>query len=87
MTTLQLIASELNRAPRAAEDYLDIDTIRRRVAKIKNTWSEATATSRAIEGLRRRAELAAMMEDLLDDDLTGDDLSGDDRESTFSLVG
>ncbi len=42
-------------------DFVDMDTIRRRLAKIKNRWSPEMVRARALEGTRRRAELEALL--------------------------
>lgn len=40
---------------------LDLRTIRRRVAKIKQSWTPEIAQARAAEGARRRRELDALV--------------------------
>jgi hypothetical protein len=47
--------------PTTESSELDIATIRRRVASIKRKWSPETVRARAIEGERRRSELAALL--------------------------
>ena len=86
MTTLQLISSEKNFAQDQAvstEQFVDMATIRRRIATIKNRWSPETIRARALEGARRRSELQALLADLLDEQAA--DEARDD--SGFSLVG
>jgi hypothetical protein len=63
------------------ERFVDAETIRRRVAKIKNSWDAETARARAIEGARRRGELAAMFDGLEDVDMQVA------NHHNFSLVG
>jgi len=46
---------------------LDMLTIRRRVAQIKNKWTPEVSQARAAEGARRRRELDAMVAQLLGD--------------------
>ena len=41
--------------------YVDMSTIRKRVARIKSGWDDETRRQRAAEGRRRRAELARML--------------------------
>jgi hypothetical protein len=50
-----------------AGSELDMLTIRRRVAQIKNKWTPEVAQARAAEGARRRRELDAMVSQLLGD--------------------
>ena len=47
-----------------SETFIDMETIRRRVAKIKNQWTPEVARARASEGLRRRAELESLLVEL-----------------------
>lgn len=70
----------------AGEGFLDMETIRRRVAKIKNRWSAETARSRAIEGARRRSELEDLVLDLLTDTRDSEE-SCNLEQHGFSLVG
>lgn len=67
-------------------DFLDIETIRRRVAKIKAGWSPATAKARAAEGARRRMELENLMLDRLTD-VSGSEETCNLANHGFSLVG
>lgn len=64
-------------------EFLDMATIRRRLAKIKNCWSPETARARAIEGARRREQLEILLGDLMED--RNDDRPCEDHG--FSLVG
>jgi hypothetical protein len=60
MASLQVFrGSEVNHDQVGEE--LDLATIRRRVASIKQKWSPETNRARAIEGARRRRELAALL--------------------------
>lgn len=70
MSTLQLYRSIENydRAEATTdgeEKFLDMATIRRRVATIKNRWTPETVRARAIEGARRRIELEDLVADVL----------------------
>ncbi|MEZ6135283.1 MAG: hypothetical protein R3C53_10270 [Pirellulaceae bacterium] len=49
------------------QQFIDMETIRRRVAKIKNRWSPETAKARAIEGVRRRADLEALLSEIAEE--------------------
>lgn len=49
----------------AGRGELDMNTIRRRVARIKSQWSPEVARARAAEGARRRRELDALVDHLL----------------------
>ena len=62
--------------------FLDMATIRRRVARIKNGWSPELARARAIEGERRREALALLL-----DELAAQDDAWETPENDFSLVG
>lgn len=83
-------SAEWGQSPRQSSqldaNYVDAATIRRRVAKIKNSWDSNTVRARSIEGERRRNELAIMFADLLDEDCIPD-ASGDGEQSGFGLVG
>ena len=68
------------------EEFVDMETIRRRVAKIKNGWTLETVKARAIEGDRRRRELETLMLDLMTDP-TDSEESCDIGLHGFSLVG
>lgn len=57
------IAEQTTRDISATE--LDMATIRRRVAQIKQRWTPEVAQARAAEGVRRRRELDAMVSQLL----------------------
>ncbi len=48
--------------------FVDMATIRQRVALIKNRWSPETVRARAIEGARRRVELEGFVANLVDFD-------------------
>ncbi|MCR9296628.1 MAG: hypothetical protein NXI32_28285 [bacterium] len=65
---------------------LDLETIRRRVAKIKRGWSPETARARAIEGHRRRRELEDMLLMQMCD-VEDSEETCDLNEYGFSLVG
>jgi hypothetical protein len=79
-------ASSSNGGSRVDRGFLDMATIRRRVARIKNGWNEETARARATEGARRRRELEELLIGHLCD--VGDsEESCDLRKSGFSLVG
>ena len=67
-------------------DFVDMDTIRRRVATIKGAWSPETVRARAIEGERRRDELENLLLDLLTD-TSGSEETCDLRQHGFCLVG
>ena len=82
MSTIQKETQSENRESK----FLDIETIRRRVAMIKNNWSEETAAARAAEGERRRQELQCMLLDLMTD-VANSEESCDLRDYGFSLVG
>ncbi len=58
------------------EGLLDLATIRRRVALIKNRWSAETVRARAIEGARRRIELEGLVANVLAHD--NDDVEGEE---------
>lgn len=47
-----------------ADCELDMETIQNRVAGIKQGWSSETVRARAVEGARRRSELAALVSGL-----------------------
>lgn len=68
------------------EHFVDMETVRRRVARIKNGWSPEVTRARAIEGQRRRRELESIMLDLICD-TTESEESCDLAEYGFSLVG
>ncbi|MBX3421892.1 MAG: hypothetical protein KF752_10105 [Pirellulaceae bacterium] len=44
-----------------SSSYVDLKTIRRRVVAIKRGWTDETRQARKLEGLRRRAELEALV--------------------------
>ena len=48
-----------------SNDFVDIDTIRRRVAMIKSRWTPEVARARASEGARRRSEFDRLVTALL----------------------
>lgn len=58
---------------------LELSTILERVQRIKASWSTQTASQRAAEGKRRRAELERM--------LLGDQVSLKQSKCDFTLVG
>lgn len=57
------IAEQTKRQEMTSE--LDLLTIRRRVAKIKKSWTPEVAHARAAEGKRRRRELDTLVAGLL----------------------
>ena len=69
-----------------SERFLDMATIRRRVAKIKNSWTAETAQARSQEGERRRRELEAIILDLMTDTADSEEYVPVEQAS-FSLVG
>jgi hypothetical protein len=69
---------------------LDMATIRRRVAGIKNRWTPEIAQARAAEGIRRRRELDSLLAELLLQNATDgiqEDASPCEEPQGFSLVG
>lgn len=69
---------------------LDLLTIRRRVAKIKNNWTPEVAHARALEGKRRRRELDALVEGLLKEmsqDFLGEAADLSEQSHGLTLVG
>lgn len=66
--------------------FLDINTIRSRVKRIKAGWNPDIAKARAIEGARRRQELEEIFLDILCD-VSDSEESCDLAEHGFSLVG
>lgn len=67
---------------------LDLRTIRRRVAKIKQSWSPEIAQARAAEGARRRRELDALVNQWLGE--RREDGANNQRSSdrhSLSLIG
>ncbi len=83
------IAPATRRNPSVAGE-LDMQTIRRRVANIKNHWSPEVAQARAAEGIRRRRELDALVEgllsDLRDNDLVNTEEFGDLAQAAHGLT-
>ncbi len=73
-------------APIGHESFVDLDTIRRRVANIKNRWTPEMTRARAIEGARRRSELEDLLLELLTD-TSGSEEVCDLKSHGFSLVG
>ncbi|QDV22941.1 hypothetical protein [Aureliella helgolandensis] len=53
--------------------FLDMATIQRRVAKIKNGWTADMVRARAEEGRRRRQELDSLVLHLMGDEGFADD--------------
>lgn len=82
------IYSEESETPTShpAEKFVDMATIRRRVAKIKNSWTPEVATARAKEGDRRRRELENIVLDLITD-TSGSEEYVPVEQASFSLVG
>ncbi len=75
---------------RDSNSDLDLQTIRRRVAKIKNSWTPEVAHARAAEGKRRRRELDSLVETLLQemrDDFLADCGNIADEENQLTLIG
>ncbi|MFK7735956.1 MAG: hypothetical protein AB8B50_08015 [Pirellulaceae bacterium] len=66
--------------------FLDINTIRRRVAAIKQGWSPETVKARSTEGARRRHVLEDLILERLCD-TSDSEVSCDVDEPEFSLVG
>lgn len=77
---------EATRPTVGRDEFIDIETIRRRVAKIKNGWTADTVRARAVEGNRRRRELENLVLDLMTD-TTESEESCDIGLHGFSLVG
>ncbi len=71
---------------RAGKRELDLDTIRRRVARIKRGWSPEMVRARADEGRRRRAELENMFYEYLCDTSDSEETC-DLGNAGLSLVG
>ena len=86
MRAMQKPSREIPDHVRGMRDYVDIDTIRRRVARIKNEWSDETIRARANEGARRRDELECILLDVLTDTSASEE-SWDLKQHGFSLVG
>jgi hypothetical protein len=84
MATLQTSSNDRKSdlTAKSEAEFLDMATIRRRLAKIKNCWSAETARARAIEGARRRAQLETLVADFSGE---ADDNACEDHG--FSLVG
>lgn len=83
------IAEQTTRDISATE--LDMATIRRRVAQIKQRWTPEVAQARAAEGARRRRELDMLVNQLLHEfrgEEFGNEGSGSERDSHgLTLVG
>ena len=79
-------ASNINGSHGEERGFLEMETIRRRVAKIKSTWSPETAKARAIEGARRRRELEDVLLSHLCD-IGDSEECCDLQKHGFSLVG
>lgn len=71
-------AADLELGGEPNHNFLDMATIRQRVALIKNRWSPETVRARAIEGARRRVELEGLVANLMDFD--ADEQFGGDSE-------
>jgi len=61
-------APDLGLGGETTANFVDMSTIRQRVALIKNRWSPETVRARAIEGARRRVELEGLVANLMDFD-------------------
>lgn len=72
--------------PQSVEGFLDLETIRRRVARIKNSWSPDTIRARSREGDRRRRELETLVLDVITDTSDSEEYCSLET-SNFSLVG
>jgi len=83
---MQLVHENKSKAANVTGRFIDIGTIRRRVAKVKNRWSAETTRSRAIEGTRRRDELEALLMDYICDTEESEECL-DLKQHGFSLVG
>ena len=68
------------------EEFIDMETIRRRVEMIKKNWSPETKRARAAEGARRREELESLFLGKLCD-VSGSEEDCDLRQYGLSLVG
>ncbi len=68
------------------QGFVDMETIRRRVARIKNEWSTETIQARAKEGARRREELESLLLDRLTD-IRDSEETCDLSQHGFCLVG
>lgn len=86
MKVLQETRNESVQPSAVREHFIDMETIRRRVAKIKNQWSVETSRARALEGKRRRGELEQLVLELLTDTSESEEYF-DLKENGFSLVG
>jgi hypothetical protein len=58
--------------PHSRHSELDLETIRRRVADIKQHWTPEIAQARALEGARRRRALDALVTELIISGALGD---------------
>lgn len=76
-------AEKLLREGDSAGNFLDMATLRQRVASIKNRWSPETVRARAIEGARRRVELEGLVASLAD--LDADERFGENGEFRLFL--
>lgn len=86
MKVIEMNRSEATRPTIGREEFIDIETVRRRVAKIKNGWTSDTVRARATEGDRRRRELESLILDLMTDTSDSEE-SCDIGLHGFSLVG
>ena len=71
---------------RTNREFVDMETIRRRVARIKNSWTPETVHARAVEGVRRREQLESLVLDLLTDTSASDETC-ELKQHGFCLVG
>ncbi|MFN3190219.1 MAG: hypothetical protein ACE361_06810 [Aureliella sp.] len=83
---MQLLENSHRDTNSPVNNFLDMKTIRQRVARIKRGWSPETAKARSAEGQRRRRELEDMVLDLICD-VDGSEESCDLESHGFSLVG
>ncbi len=83
MTQLQVYRGS-ETAGQVHGEGLDLATIRQRVARIKRTWTPETVRARAIEGARRRSELAALLTGESGKPSIGDHWELSDAEDNYS---
>lgn len=78
--------STTNNQTTTPDNFLDMATIRSRVARIKASWTPETKRARAKEGERRRRELESIVLDLITD-TSGSEEYVPVEQASFSLVG
>ncbi len=86
MSTLAASVRDERQTVAIQDAFLDLETIQRRVAAIKQSWSPETARARRLEGKRRREQLESLMLDLMTETSDSEE-SCDLAEHGFSLVG